>query len=62
MNETKGPLQQHLHLVVGATPTYTDIRPTIMEYYRTTTAFNRLQQSASSSVATTAMEELHRWT
>ena len=52
MNETKGVLQQHLHLMAGATPTYTDIRSTIMEYYRTTTAFNRLQQSASSSVAT----------
>ena len=52
MNETKGPLQQHLHLMAGATPTYTDIRATIMEYYRTTTAFNRLQQQASSSVAT----------
>ena len=38
--------------MAGATPTYTDIRATIMEYYRTTTAFNRLQQSASSSVAT----------
>ena len=52
MNETKGPLQQHLHLMAGATPTCTDIRATIMEYYRTTTAFNRLQQQASSSVAT----------
>ena len=52
MNETKGPLQQHLQLMAGATPTYTDVRATIMEYYRTTTAFTRLQQGASSSVAT----------
>ena len=28
MNETKGPLQQHLHLMAGATPTSTDIRST----------------------------------
>ena len=52
MNETNGPLQQHLQLMAGATPTYTDVRATIMEYYRTTTAFTRLQQGASSSVAT----------
>ena len=52
MNETKGPLQQHLHLVAGATPTYTDIGYTIMEYYRTTTAFTRLQQGSPSSVST----------
>ena len=61
MYETKEPLQQHLHLIAGATPTYIDIRATIMEYYRTTTAFSRLQQSASSSVATN-YEEPHRWT
>jgi hypothetical protein len=38
--------------MAGATPTYIDIRATVMGYYRTTTAFSRLQQSASSSVAT----------
>ena len=38
--------------MAGATPTYIDIRAIIMEYYRTTTAFSRLQQSASSSAAT----------
>ena len=38
--------------MAGATPTYIDIRATIMEYYRATTAFSRLQQSASSSAAT----------
>ena len=48
MNETKRPVQQHLHLVAGATPTYTAIRSTIMEYY----AFTRFQQGASSSVST----------
>ena len=52
MNETKGPLQQHLHLNAGAAPAYADVRATIMEYYRTTTAFSKLQQTASSSVAT----------
>ena len=54
MNETKGALQQHLHLNAGATPTYTAIRTTIMEYYRATTALARLQQqqNPSSSVST----------
>ena len=48
MNETKGPLQQHLHLNAGASPTYAQIRATIMEYYRTTMAFTRLQQQSSA--------------
>ena len=30
MNGTKGPLQQHLQLMAGATPTYTDVRATII--------------------------------
>ena len=51
MNETKGPLQQHLHLNASATPTYAEVRTTIMEYYRTTTAFSRLQQQSSSAVS-----------
>ena len=51
MNETKGPLQQHLHLNAGASPTYADIRATIMEYYRTTTALTSLQQQPSSAVS-----------
>ena len=34
MNETRGPLQQHLHLNAGTAPTYAAIRATIMEYYR----------------------------
>ena len=51
LNETKGPLQQHLQLNASTTTTYNDMRHAIMEYYRTTTAFTRMQQ-ASSSVAT----------
>ena len=51
MNETTGPLQQHLHLNASATPTYVEVRTTIMEYYRTTTAFSRLQQQSSSAVS-----------
>ena len=43
MNETTGPLQQHLHLNAGHAPTYNAIREIITEYYRTTTAFSRLQ-------------------
>ena len=52
LNETKGPLQQHLQLSASTAPTYNDVRLVIMEYYRATTAFKRLQQTASSSVAT----------
>ena len=48
MNETRGPLQQHLHLNAGTSPTYAEIRATIMEYYRTTMAFTRLQQQSSA--------------
>ena len=51
MNETTGPLQQHLRLNASATPTYAEVRTTIMEYYRTTTAFSRLQQQSSSAVS-----------
>ena len=48
MNETRGPLQQHLHLNAGTAPTYAAIRATIMEYYRTTMAFTRLHQQSSA--------------
>ena len=52
MNETSGPLQQHLRLNAGATQTYVEVRGTIMEYYRATTALSRLhQQHGSSSVS-----------
>ena len=52
MDETTGPLQQHLQLNAGQAPTYPMIREIITEYYRTTRAFARLQQQASSSVST----------
>ena len=48
MNETRGPLQQHLHLNAGTAPTYAAIRATIMEYYRTTMAFTRLHEQSSA--------------
>jgi len=48
MNETRGPLQQHLHLNAGTAPTYAAIRATTMEHYRTTMAFTRLQQHTSA--------------
>ena len=52
MNEATGPLQQHLHLNARQAPTYPMIREIITEHSRTTTAFARLQQQASSSVGT----------
>ena len=55
LNETKGPLQQHLQLLAGTNQTYNAIRETIMDYYRTTTAISRMQagqQAPSSSVST----------
>ena len=62
LNETKGPLQQHLQLNASPAPTYNDVRLVIMEYYRATTAFNRLQQTASSSVATNFGGVQPQWT
>ena len=32
LNETKGPLQQHLQLLAGQSPNYNQVRTTIMEY------------------------------
>ena len=52
LNETKGPLQQHLQLLAGQAPNYNQVRTTIMEYYRATTASNKLKQQTSSSVGT----------
>ena len=54
LNETTGPLQQHLQLLAGTNQTYAAIRTTITEYYRETTAFNRMQasQAPSSAVGT----------
>ena len=53
LNNTTGPLQQHLQLNAGANPTYAEVRATIMEYYRTTTAFQKLQQTNPSSAVAT---------
>ena len=54
LNETSGPLEQHLQLLSGQSPNYARVKQTIIEYYRSTTAFSKLQQlrSQSSSVAT----------
>ena len=55
LNETAGPLQQHLQLLAGTNQTYIAIRETIMEYYRATTAFSKMQavqQAPSSSIGT----------
>ena len=52
MNRTRGPLQQHLHLNAGQSPTYAEIRTTITEYQRAHTTFSRLQQNQSSAVST----------
>ena len=41
MNETTGPLQQHLYLNARQAPTYAMNREIITEYYRTTAAFAR---------------------
>ena len=62
MNETKGPLQQHLHLMAGATPTY----PTSDQ--QSWNIAGQPEHSTGSSRAhhpvwqQTTMEELHRWT
>ena len=34
LNETTGPLQQHLQLLSGSNPTYRQVKDTIIEYYR----------------------------
>ena len=52
MNETTGQLQQHLHLNASNALTYAEIRTVITEYYKTATAFTRMQQNQSSSVST----------
>ena len=54
LNETSGPLQQHLQLLSGQSPNYARVKQTVIEYYRSTTAFSKLQQlrSQSSSVTT----------
>ena len=49
LNETKGPLQQHLQLQAGNITTYAQIRSMMIEYYRATASLTRLQAIASSS-------------
>ena len=39
LNETTGPIQQHLQLLAGTNQTYAAIRTTITEYYRATAFF-----------------------
>ena len=51
MNWTRGPLQQHLHVNAGASPTYAEIRTTITEYQLAHTTFSRLQQNPSPAVS-----------
>ena len=41
-NETTGPLQKHLQLRSGSTPTHRQVKDTIVEYYRSNTSFTRL--------------------
>ena len=47
LNETKGPLQQHLQ--VGNITTYAQIRLMVIEYYRATASFTRLQAITSGN-------------
>ena len=49
LNETKGPLQQHLQLQAGNITTYAQIRSMVIEYYRATASFTRLQSITSGS-------------
>ena len=47
LNETKGPLQQHLQLQAGNITTYAQIRSMVIEYYRATASFTTPQESAA---------------
>ena len=44
-----GPLQQHLQLQAGNITTYAQIRSMVIEYYRATTSFTRLQAITSGN-------------
>ena len=46
LNDTTGPSQQHLQLLSGSNPTYRQVNDTIIEFYRSDTAFTRLAQSS----------------
>ena len=49
LKETKGPQQQHLQLQAGNITTYAQIRSMVIEYYRATASFTRLQPITSGS-------------
>ena len=49
LNETKGPLQQHLQLQAVNITAYAQIRSMVIEYYRATPTFTRLQAIASGT-------------
>ena len=49
LNETEGPLQQHLQLEAANIAKYAQIRSMAIEYYRATATFTRLQASTSGS-------------
>ena len=53
LNETKGALQQHLQLTASNTRDYNTVRGIIIEYYRTTASFSRMQQLQSFDPNTT---------
>ena len=49
LNEAKGALQQHLQLQAGNITTYAQIRSMVIEHYRATASFTRLQAITSSN-------------
>ena len=53
LNETRGALQQHLQLTASNTRDYNTVREIIIEYYRTTASFSRMQQLQSYDPNTT---------
>ena len=48
LNETKGPLQQHLQLQAGNVTTYAQIRSLVVEYHRAASQFVKPQAATSS--------------
>ena len=63
MSATSGPPEQHLHLNAGATPTYVEVRKTIKEYYRATTALSRYTSSMDHQASQhIRKEDRHLWT
>ena len=62
-NTAKGPLQQHLQLQAGNITTYAQIRSIVIEYYRATASFTRLQAitSGNNSQGPAAMDIGATW-